>query len=422
MHNRFIILLLLSLVTAIILTACNNDNDDTISNGNGSNTNANGKQVVITIGNLTDQTGVASEPMSYIEMALDDMVWYYNQNNLIPGVELKVVDYDDQYDPARDIPGYKKLKRDGADFMWSPVTLAVPVLKPHLDADKFVMFTATANMSERELEGGYVFSLGITPKNEAYTILKWISENDENFPTDRPARIGAAAWNDGYNNLIFEAAEDYVKANPDKFVWDTSFLTEFKFNWTVEAEELKDCDYVFMPTPPHVFLRDFRNAGGTAKLLGTDPPAAFLGIVGDSDLWNEMDGSLFLRSSRWYNETGMIIDITNSLLEQRHSLSEANEIRRQGCGYIATKQFYMMLDIVRETVERVGAEEFSSDELYNTAINWQFELDGVSDFNNFTPTKRISQNYYAVYEGRASEENIFRIDEEWIPQVDSVVE
>lgn len=408
-------------VTMLLLTACNNkDNDTNLTNDNGSAEYSNETNVVITIGNLTDQTGVAAEPMSYIEMALDDMAWYYNQNNLIPGVELKIVDYDDQYDPARDIPGYKKLKRDGADFLWSPVTLAVPVLKPHLDSDEFVLFTATANMSDAELEGGYIFSLGITPKYEAYTLLDWISKNDDDFPTDRPARIGAAAWNDGYNNLIFAAAEEYVKANPERFEWDTSFLTEFKFNWNVEAEELKDCDYVFMPTPPHVFIRDFRNAGGTAKLLGTDPPAAFLGQISDSELWDETDGALFLRSSRWYNETGMIIDITNQLLEERHSVDEASEIREQGCGYIATKQFYMMLDIVRETVERVGAENFSSEELYATAINWKFGLDGMVDFNSFTPTKRISQNYYAVYEGRVSDQDIFRVHDDWIPQVTSV--
>jgi len=417
MSRRGFLVLISLLIALFLFAACNNDNENPSSGGNGKVTN--GEEVVITIGNLTDQTGVAAEGMAPIQMALNDIVGYYNDNNLIPGVRLKLISYDDQYDPARDIPGYQKLKRDGADLIWTSCPPAIPVLKPRLDMDKFVMFSATANMPLDELSGGYVFSLGINAENEAYTLLKWIAENDKDFPTDRPAKIGAAAWNDGYNNMLFEAAEAYVKAHPDKFEWDTSYLTEMKFNWTVEAEELKDCDYVFVPTPPHVFMREFRNAGGTAKFLGTEVPCAFLREIGDMGLWERIDGMLFLKSSRWYNETGEIIDISNQLLGENHSVDEAARIRRQGTGYNATKQAYLMCDIIREAVEQVGAENFDSDALFDAATNWEFSLDGLPDFNNFSPTKRISQNYYAVYEARASEESIFRLHDDWLPQVTS---
>ncbi len=406
------------LILVLLVGGCGGKTPGNTNGGNGNG--GNGEDVVITVGNLTDQTGVASEPMSYIEMALEDIVEYYNENNLIPGVRLRVTDYDDQYDPARDIPGYRKLKSDGADFIWTPVTLAVPVLKPILDRDKFVLFVATANMPKHELEGGYVFSMGITPRNEAYTLLEWLPENDEDFPEGRPALIGAAAWNDGYSNLLFEAAKDYADAHPDKYKWDKTFLTDFSFSWKVEADALKDCDYVFLPTPPHVFVRDFRDAGGTAKFLATDPCTAFLGIIGDSGLWDEVDGSLFIRSSRWYNETGPIIDITNQLLEEKHSASEAAEIRRQGCGYIATKNQFLMLDIVRKAVEEVGPENFDSQALYDAAITWEYEYEGIPKFNNFDANKRIAQNYYAVYEADAALENIVRAHTDWLPEVDTV--
>ncbi len=196
------------------------------------------EDVTITIGNLTDQTGVAAEAMYYIGLALNDVVDYYNQHDLIPGVKLEVINYDEQYDASKDIPGYLKLRQEGADLIWTPVPQAVPVLKPYADKDKFVIFTATANMAESELNGGYIFSLGITPRQEAYTLLKWLAENDEDFPTDRPARFGAAAWNDGYSNLLYAAAEEYAKAHPEQFEWDQTFLTNFNFNWATQAEEL----------------------------------------------------------------------------------------------------------------------------------------------------------------------------------------
>lgn len=409
----FLVLLVLT-VNVFLFAACNGDDDGTSSNGNGV---VNGKEdVVITIGNLMDFTGVAAEGMAPIKMALDDMVWYYNNNDLIPGVHLDVVDFDDQYDPARDIPGYQKLKRDGADFIWTCNPPAVPILQPHLKGDQYVMFSATS-LPEEEMRGGYVFSLGINSKAEAYTMLDWIAENDPDFPTDRPALVGGAAWSDGYSDGLFAAAKDYVQANPDKYEWEAGFLTEFKFNWNVEAEELKDCDYVFVAAPPHVMMRDFRKAGCDAKFLGTDVHTAFLREIGDMGLWEDVDGALFIRSSRWYNETGEIIDIANQLLVERHSESEASDIIKQGVGYIATKQIYLMLDIVREAVEQHGAENFSSETLHNTATKWNYDLDGVPNFNSYDQTKRISQNYYAIYKLDGTQKDINRIHIDWLPQI-----
>ena len=56
--------------------------------------------VLITIGDLTDITGPGANALSLITMVLEDMVTYYNQQNLIPGVQLEVISYDGQFDPA----------------------------------------------------------------------------------------------------------------------------------------------------------------------------------------------------------------------------------------------------------------------------------------------------------------------------------
>lgn len=77
----------------------------------------------------------------------------------------------------------------------------------------------------------------------------------------------------------------------------------------------------------------------------------------------------------------------------------------------------MMLDIVKNAVEQYGAEDFSSETLYDTAISWSFNLDGLESFNSYDQTKRISQNYYAVYELDGIEEDINRVHDAWLPQV-----
>ena len=73
--------------------------------------------MTITIGNHTNKTGIAANAMQYKDMALKDVVEYYNENNLIPGVEVKVVEYDNQADPFHPqlIPALEKFLQMTAD-------------------------------------------------------------------------------------------------------------------------------------------------------------------------------------------------------------------------------------------------------------------------------------------------------------------
>ncbi len=413
-----ILFIIIFLISGVVVGCSDAGNEQTESETEvEAGTEAEVEDVIITIGNLTDKTGVAAGPMSIIDTALKDVVEYYNEENLIPGVKLEIIEYDGQYDPSRSISGYESLVKRGADFIWTPSPLTVPSLKERVDNDKYVLFAATANMDTTELEGGYVFSLGVSPKYEAYTLLEWIAENHEDFPQDRPAVMGGAAWQDAYSNIWFDAAKEYVAANPDKYTWGGDFLTGFKFNWSSEIEALKDCDYVYFPVPPQLFVDDFRNvAGSDATLIGTEVHCGFMGMIEHNDLWDELDGSLFIRVTPWYHEKGPMIDLINQLLAEKHSASEAEMFKNDGAAYLSAKQAYLMLDIVRQAVENVGPENFDSQALYDAASSWSFEMEGIEDFCSFNETKRMSQDYYVIYEAVGDDQTLNRISG-WMPQV-----
>lgn len=417
--NVLYIIFCVVIITSFLIIGCAKD-DNTTEETRNNITEDQPAIRTITIGNLTDITGPGALGIAYVDMALTDMVEYYNENNIIPGVKLEITEYDTQYDTARVVAGYERLLEANADFIWTPCPIAVPILKPRVDMDEVVTFAATATLDEGELEGGFLFSVAITPEDEAYTLLDWIAKNDKDFPDRRPAIVGAAGWNDAYQEQLFEAAENYCKTHSEIYEWDVTFLTEFKFDWTAEVDELKDCDYVFVPVPPNMFIKDFSRTGGNAKFLGTDPVLAFLRDIDKMGLWEEIDGMYFLRSSRWYNESGPIIDITNQLLDAKHSPQEAEEIRQQGVGYIASKQIYLMLDILKQAVENVGAENFNSQALYKAATEWQFGYEGIPVFHSFTETERIPTHFYAVYEANGNEQGVFRAHEEWIPKITSL--
>lgn len=370
---------------------------------------------VITIGNLTDLTGVSANAMEYINMALDDLTEYYNENDLIPGVELKVVTYDGQMDPARDIPGYEWLRGKGADLIFTPIPSTPVTLKSRVDTDQVVLFALVAAKDEI-LPPGYVFNLGTVPQYDAYTLLKWIADNDWDYEAQGPAKIGGAGWNDQQSGPFIDGMQEYCAAHPDQFEWEGGYLTNFSFTWGAEVEALRDCDYVYPGIVFVSFVQQYRSAGCTrAKLVGAEPQTAFFKMVDDAGLWDEIDGMLFVKFSRWWNEEGEMATLVRQLLNRNHP-SDTERIVSSGVGYLSINQIYPMLQIVADAAARVGPANLDSQALYDAATSFVMTADGVRRLS-FGEEKRQAVDSYGVYEARAGQKDIFRLQEEWLPAV-----
>ena len=369
------------------------------------------EDIMITIGNLTDMTGPAAMIFEIMNKVLDDLVEYYNEENLIPGVELKVVSYDTQYNPANAIPGYEWVREKGADLIFVLATPAVATLKARTNDDKVVLFGPTG-AKEDLTPPGYVFSLGSIPQCDGYTLVKWIAENDPDFPNDRPAKIGGAAWTDGYSDTHMDALEEYAENHPDQYEWVGTFLTPFTFTWGPEVEALKDCDYLYINPVMTQFAQEYRAAGYNAKFIGSVAHTTMLGQIDNADLWDEIDGTLILNTSRWWNDEGTLVELSKDLLHKNHA-SDAESIIRSGSGYLGLLVPYQMLEIIRQAVEAVGPENFDSEALYTTAQSFSLTIDGIEQFS-YTETKRASTNYMVILEARGAEEDMFRVSE-WVP-------
>ncbi len=414
----------------ILVTACGDSNDDStpLSNLDSELVPPDQEDIVITIGTLTDLTGVSANALQYIDLALMDTVNYYNENNLIPGVELKVIKYDTQYDYSRFIPGYEWLREKGADIIVNFLPPGVPLLKTRANEDQVPVFTMSATVEPEELDGSYVYCVAVAPKYEGYTILDWIAKNDPDFPKDRPARIGGAAYSEAYSNLLFEAAEEYCEAHPELYTWEVDYITDFKFTFDAELDGLKNCDYIFTPAPPMSYVEAYREAGYKAKIIWTEVHSVFTGMFNEEklDLWDGLDGSYFFLSAGWYNDANdPVVDMINRLLDDSHSEGEAEEIRTAGGSYRTVMRADMICDMIKQTVERGGTQKFDSEALVETANSWSYSYGDVENYCNFTETKRFSQNYYVMFEVIVDESNphtwqyVTRADPEMIPQVTS---
>jgi ABC-type branched-subunit amino acid transport system substrate-binding protein len=374
------------------------------------------EKVVIVVGNISDMTGVASSALVPINYAMHDLANYFNDQELIPGAVIKVVDYNAMYDPAQDVPAWESLKEKGAKVMVTALPTTAETLKSFAASDKIPLWSLTA--SDAQLEPpGWVFCAEAPTSALINTLLEWISESDTDFPADRRAKIGSAGWEEPYAISIRDAVKEYAQAHSDKFEWVAGMLAPMGvMTWSGEVEALKDCDYVVPPSTGvgmSTFMKEYRDKGYHAKFLGTDAHCAYRGLAIDAIGWAGVDGMLTTQPSRWWNETSDIVDLANTLIDENHS-GQAAGIEYSGIGYIGSiHQLYAFYQVLQQAVKDVGAKNFDGQAFYDTAIGFKMSWTGYEEWG-FTSTKRYTWNATGIYEWSAQQEDIVRKVPDWL--------
>jgi len=369
-------------------------------------------EVTITIGVITDKTGMAALSMQPVDQALEDLIKYFNGNELIPGARLEAIFYDGQYDPAKDIPGYEWLRERGADVIFANLPNTPVTLKPRADSDRAVVFALFASQHAID-PPGWVFCMNVPISAYANTILQWVAENDWDWQANGPARVGGTGWTGPLWEEILAGAEDYCKNHPDQFTWEGGYLTNFAMTWPSQVEALKSCDYVIPPGAGLLtFVKEFREAGADAKFLCFESQASTLGATVQAVGWNAMEGSLFSFPNRWWNEDAELSNLANQLLTENRP-DAAVAIRQSGSSYLGgITEWYGVLMIIAEAVKNVGAENLDSEALYRTASAFSMAFGDCEEWD-FSETKRTSWNYAGIYELSAAEKDLIRKDPAW---------
>ena len=304
----------------------------------------------------------------------------------------------------------------GADLIYTSVPTSPVTLSPRVNMDEVILFTPSIPL--RELSPpGYIFDTGNVPEHDAFTLLKWIAENDWDYEANGPAKIGGAGWEDSYDIEFMDAMDRYAEAHPDQFEFIGKYIKEFTFMWSMEVEALKDADYVFPPSVPVSLMEQYRKAGYDGKFICGETHAAFMSLIDQSNLWDDIDGTLYIRTSRWWTEHGPMIDFTNRILNESHSPDKASEIRQMGSGYLALGScFYPIVDIIRITAETVGPENIDSQTLYDAAKSYSRTIDELDRYS-FGETKRYLIDYLRVYRADRTRQDLMPVDDNWLPVV-----
>jgi hypothetical protein len=289
----------------------------------------------------------------------------------------------------------------------------VALLNTSVNKDNVVLFTSAPMNEEQLLPSGYIFCTNSIPKYTIYTLLSWIAENDVDFPKDRPAKLGGAYYGTDYEASLFSAAEEYAKAHPRQYEWSGAYLVNCTAT-DCPTESFKNCDYIIPPTFDQwllVFVRSYRNNGYKAKFIGTDLHNLYLDSEDD---WRAFNGMIIIRASPWWNDDNEVINLTKELLAKNHPGIRDNWSVWNYTRYLQTSDIYIMLEIIKDSVQLEG-DSFSSS-LYEAAQNFSLKLDSV-DVYGYNETKRYAVNYFGLYEINSSQEDLIRIDPGWYPVV-----
>ena len=118
----------------------------------------------------------------------------------------------------------------------------------------------------------------------------------------------------------------------------------------------------------------------------------------------------------WNDDDDELINLNKKVLYENHP-DEAEDIIRAGSGYLSVAGIhYPMFEMIADAVEAVGAENFDSQALYDAAISYSLEVDGV-ERSGFDEIKRYGASNYVIYRASAADEDIVRADENWIPHL-----
>ncbi len=398
--KTIIIMLLVCLLGLLLLTACDDGDDDEKTPAPTATSTENGDQVEkvkITIGNHTDKTGAASQAMQVVDAGLADVIKYYNDNDLIPGIEVELVEYDGMMDPGRDIPGWEWLKERGADAMlaWLP---AISIsLQAEAERDQIPLFVANT-LSELIETPGYMFATSPLYEDLTWTYISWVMENDWDWQTKGPAKVGAALDEGSNPTPVFDTYKQYAEMYPERMEWiGGRTIPMGVYTWASEIDALKDADYIHLPNIFPFFVKDYVQAGHTkAKFLSTDNHTSFIGLLNDMGYWPEIDGMLNITQSEFWGEDAEYSNFAGELANTYRS-NMISVIEENAKGYNSFANGMHVLESIKLAAETVGPENVDSQAIFEAAEKLILKFDDIQRFS-YTETKRTSPDRLAVYE------------------------
>lgn len=375
------------------------------------------EDVVVVIGDLTDETGPGKSAMLPISWALKDYCNYVNAEGLLPGVTLSVVSFDTKYDSSRFQLGYDDLRNQGAKIIFTGPPAIAEAIKARAAIDKVpvIVASATANLVD---DPGWVFTLATLDRYRVPAFLDWLYKND--WKGTGAAKIGLVGYTMPPSPDAEAAVKDYCQSHTSQFnLVGTTLVPMGTMTWSSEVQTYKDCDYVFVAANGGItatFIDQYRAAGGKAKFIGSDAFNAYVGAITDKVGWANVDGSLCYGNWGYWTLDSDQVRLIKTLLETNHQ-AESAAIMKVGSGAIGGgMDAHVAVALLMAVIEKVGAKNLTGQKIYDALQEVEVTLPGYYPVS-FPDGERQGARYIDVQRWSAADQTLV-VETDWINCLD----
>ena len=393
---KAVIMLVLGLVVVVPVVGCAEGGDT-------------GTQLVI--GYQGDLTGPGGSAMMPIHSAMQDYLKTVEAEDPIPGLKLKIVSYDTRSDYSRVPLGYTWLKGQGAELILFPSPADIDIVSRKLEDDQIPGFGTTALEPQRDNQWAFFIFETMEVQNAA--CMQWIMDNWDYTEEGRNPKVGSMGWI-GLSTTIGmqDGIDAFLEDNPGKFEWvGEEFAPLGTTAWAIETKALMDCDYIFIGTVgtgSASFIKEVRLRGYDKAIIGpTAPIPGYWGLIesvvaAPAELYDVYH----LHNMPWCIDCSFADEWRGLMTENRSSDWVEGEIRQSG---YATGPAWMTLlvEVIRNAVEEVGAENIDGSAIRDAAASINLDLtgDGWGNAWVLNDENHICCNTYKVFE--------WDVDEDW---------
>jgi len=280
--------LAIALTTLLLFTAC------------GSPSTTSDDEKVVSIGWLADLTGPASAASQYPHNVLVDFMRYANEEELIPGVTIKLLWVDTHHDTALELSGYRRFLGAGA-----PIVTGIfdpDYFKKILAKDEVPMITLAVT-AESIYPPGWIYTIYPTWAESFAVWCQWVMDN---WKEDRPPRIALMGPDTLAGPPAIEPATPYVESLGIEML-PSEFVPWVPLDTTPQLLRLKErgADYVYLCpiwTTALPVLKDAQRLGlkDTIRFAGVENTQA-QGML--QALGHDAEGYTVPRTCPWWEET-----------------------------------------------------------------------------------------------------------------------
>ena len=372
----------------------------------------------ITIGELGDYTGSASHAEAQVHEGFRDYFRMLEEEAPIPGVRIRMVNYDTRLDYGRAMPGYVWLKGQGAILM-AVVGGEREILASRFEEDQIPAVGCTG--VEAIMGHDWVFNLVAPPEAQGEAILQWTMDTWDYAGTGRKPKVGHVGWAGLTTTVTYQRGIDrFVAANPGKFDSVEAQIAPYGSSaWAVEVSRTMDCDVIVLTAVgpgTASFVREARARGYEGKIVsGIEAFGGFWKLVKDATSPENLYGCFSARYIPWWNEDVPFITEAKEHILEYHSTSRAEELMGATGAMTGWAWAMYTADAIRRAVEEVGAENVDGIALRNALAETDMTLEGWGNPWRFTENNNCLTWAQTMFEWSIAEDDWVAVSDWYFP-------